>query len=296
MTNEGIKMLESAQGLIKKTAKSMGLSEETTQRLVEPDYIHEFNFTAKMDSGKTKMFKGYRIQHNGVLGPYKGGIRYHFNTSKEEIQALATLMTVKCSVANLPFGGGKGGIIGFDPKKASLGEIERVSRAFAQKLSQFISPEVDVPAPDVNTTPQIMKWMLEEYLKTQNSKLKTKSKNSKALNYLRGTFTGKPIEDGGSLGRTEATGRGGVVILKALLSKLSSKLKVQSSKLSVAVQGFGNVGYYFSKFAYEQGFRLVAVSDSKGGIYKENGLNPEEVLADKKKKGILSGGKKITNE
>jgi glutamate dehydrogenase/leucine dehydrogenase len=292
MDSPGIKMLESAQGLIKKTAKGMGLSEEKTQRLVEPEYIHEFNFTVKMDSGKNKMFKGYRIQHNKALGPYKGGIRYHFNTSKEEIQALATLMTIKCAVANLPFGGGKGGIIGFDPKKVSEGELERISRAFSRKISQFIGPELDVPAPDVNTTPQIMKWMVEEYLKNQRSKIK----NKKDENYYRSTFTGKPIEEGGSLGRTEATGRGGVIILKVLLSKLSSKFQVPSSKLTIAVQGFGNVGYYFAKLAAAEGFKVVAISDSKGGIYNPNGLNPEEILAQKKKTGKLSGGEKITNE
>ena len=332
MENTGIKMLESAQELIKKTAKSMGLSNEIIQTLIEPEYIHEFNFPVKLDSGSIKIFKGFRIQHNNALGPYKGGIRYHHNVSREEVQALATLMTIKCSVANLPYGGAKGGIV-FNPKLVSGKELERISRSFAQKISSFIGPEIDIPAPDVNTTPQIMKWMVEEYIKfkvkSEKLKVKSTSQKEKVLNYLRASFTGKPIEDGGSLGRTEATGRGGVVILKALLAKLKSQIsnfknqtnpksQIKNSKQknlelgtwnlellrspTIAVQGFGNVGYYFAKLAAEEGFRVVAVSDSKGGIIKKfkveskklkvENLQPIDVplvMDCKKEKGSLAG-------
>lgn len=293
MDNQGAKMLESAQSVINKAGRGLGYKPSVIDRVIQPEYIHEFNMSVRMDNGEVKMFRGWRVQHSNALGPYKGGIRFHPDTTREEVQALATLMSIKCAVAGLPYGGGKGGIC-VDPKKLSQGELERLSRAFAAKIAPFIGEDVDVPAPDVNTNPTIMAWMMDEYQKILGHKSPA-------------TFTGKPVEKGGSLGRTEATGRGGVIILKALLSKLSSKFptslklrgasKVKSSKLSIAVQGFGNVGYYFAKIAYEAGYKIVAVSDSKGGIYDKNGLNPEKVLAYKKEKGSLGGsGKPITNE
>ncbi len=282
--NQGEKMLESAQALIKKTAENMNLNQETIKRLIEPEYSHEFVFEVMMDNGKKKVFKGWRIQHNSALGPYKGGIRFHPETVREEVQALATLMSIKCAVAGLPYGGGKGGVA-VDPKTLSETELERLSREYAKKIAPFIGEDIDVPAPDVNTNPKIMAWMLDEYEKVIGKKSPA-------------TFTGKPIAKGGSLGRTEATGRGGLIILKALLSKLNSKFKIQNSKLKVAVQGFGNVGYFFAKLAYEAGFKIVALSDSKGGIYDEKGINPEKAIEYKKKTGKLSGfqGKDITNE
>ncbi len=286
MINEGQKMLASAQAIINKTARSLGHKPSMVDRLVEPEMIHEFSIPVKMDNGEIKLFKGWRIQHNSALGPYKGGIRFHPDTTREEVQALATLMSIKCSVAGLPYGGAKGGVA-VDPKKLSEGELERLSRGYAAKITPFIGEDIDVPAPDVNTNPTIMAWMLDEYEKIIGRK------NPAA-------FTGKPIGDGGSLGRTEATGRGGVIILKALLSKFrrwkkgmeacqeDRNKKVEknptsinqfpnlllnpSSKPTMAVQGFGNVGYYFAKLAAEEGFNIVAVSDSKGGVIKmENG-------------------------
>ena len=203
--NAGQKMLESAQTLIIKTAEKMKLDPEMVKRLIEPEFSHEFALTITMDSGKKKVFKGWRIQHNSALGPYKGGIRFHPDTTKEEVQALATLMSIKCAVAGLPYGGAKGGII-VDPKQLSKGELEKLSRAFAAKITHVIGVDVDVPAPDVNTTPQIMAWMIDEYQKIVGYKSP-------------GTFTGKPVAIGGSLGRTEATGRGGLFVLLALLAK-----------------------------------------------------------------------------
>jgi len=298
-------MLESAQDIIIKTAESLGLDQITIKRLIEPEAIHELNFPVKMDNGKIKLFKGYRIQHNSALGPYKGGIRFHPNVSREEVQALATLMSIKCAVAHLPYGGGKGGVI-VNPKELSATELEALSKTYAKAISPFIGPHLDVPAPDMNTNPKIMKWMVDEYIKNvkcQNSNVKTKNENS-----LRATFTGKPVDEGGTLGRTEATGRGGVMVLKALLSKLNPKSKIQNPKLVIAVQGFGNVGYYFAKIAKEEGFNVVTVSDSKGGVYVKNGVDAETTLKCKEKKGSVAGcyctgsvcdikyGKNITNE
>jgi len=280
MENQGKKMLESAQTLIRKTAEDMELDVEMIKRLIEPEFAHEFALTITMDSGKIKVFKGWRIQHNRALGPYKGGIRFHKDTVREEVQALATLMSIKCAVAGLPYGGAKGGIA-IDPKTLSKTELERLSRAFAVKIAPIIGVDLDVPAPDVNTTPQIMSWMLDEYQKIIGHKSPS-------------TFTGKPISLGGSLGRTEATGRGGVFILQDLLAKMKKK----SKNTTVAVQGFGNVGYFFAKLAHESGFKVVAVSDSKGGVYIKEGLNPVKIAEYKKKKGTLAGfgGKNITND
>ena len=275
MENQGQKMLASAQSIINKTARHLGYKPSVVDWLIEPKMIHEFNFRVKMDNGEDKLFKGWRIQHSNALGPYKGGIRFHPNTTREEVQALATLMTIKCSVAGLPYGGGKGGVI-VDPKKLSETELERLSRRYAEKISPFIGEDVDVPAPDVNTNPKIMSWMNDEYEKIIG-------KTSPA------TFTGKPFDQGGSLGRTEATGRGGVIVLKALLAKLRSKFKGSKSKITIAIQGFGNVGYYFAKIAEEEGYKVVAVSDSKGGVYVKDGLSPEKTLECKREKGSVAG-------
>jgi glutamate dehydrogenase len=324
MENQGKKMLESAQALIKKTAEKLGLKEEMIRRLIEPEMVCEFSFPVKMDNGQARVLKGWRIQHNSALGPYKGGIRFHPETVREEVQALATLMSIKCAVAGLPYGGGKGGVA-IDPKKLSSAELERLSREYVKKIAHFIGEDVDVPAPDVNTNPQIMAWMIDEYQKIKGYQ-------------SRATFTGKPVAMGGSLGRTEATGRGGVIVLKALLEKLMGKNFLASelasspksagsvaprsssqdegsprrslaqtstrrenfsfSTLTIAVQGFGNVGYYFALLAKEAGFKVVAVSDSKGGIFDKDGLDPKKILEYKKKKGQLTGysGKRITNE
>ncbi len=336
MTNTGIQMLESAKAIMRKTAKQLHLTDEQLERLLEPEVIHEFNFEVMMDKGNLRLFKGYRIQHNSNLGPYKGGIRFHKGVSQEEVQALATLMTIKCAVAGIPYGGGKGGVV-VDPKTLSEHELKAVSKAYVRAISSVIGPYVDVPAPDVNTNPKIMRWMVEEYIQTQKSKLKTQTHNSQIIsqrkNELYATFTGKPVDMGGTLGRTEATGRGGVIILKALLSRLksqitnnpstmlrASKLQTNSSNpiiadnswenVTIAIQGFGNVGYYFGTIASEAGFKVIAVSDSKGGIMSNNHTSLDlPLISDcKKNKGTLAGcycaggvcdlknGKVITNQ
>jgi len=278
MESPGKKMLESAQALITKTAENMQLDSEMIKRLIEPEFAHEFALTITMDSGKKKVFKGWRIQHNSALGPYKGGIRFHHETVREEVQALATLMSIKCAVAGLPYGGGKGGIV-VEPKKLSKTELERLSRAFANRIAHVIGENVDVPAPDVNTTPEIMSWMIDEYQKIIGYKSPA-------------TFTGKPVSMGGSLGRTEATGRGGLFVLLSLLGKLKKKAK----GTTVAVQGFGNVGYYFAKLATEVGFKVVAISDSRSGVYDKNGIDLDKALKNKKEKGTVAYTKAISNE
>ncbi len=285
-------MLHTAQNLIKETGKTLHLSEKEIQKLVHPDHIHEATLEIRLDSGATQSFQAYRVQHNNNLGPYKGGIRFHPQVSKEEVQALATLMSIKCSVAGIPLGGGKGGVV-VDPKTLSETELERLSRAYVKAFFKFIGEEKDIPAPDVNTNGQIISWMMEEYIKfkVQSSKLKISEVSEDQISRWRGSFTGKPIEIGGSLGRTEATGRGGVIALRALLSKLGSTFHASSSKPTIAVQGFGNVGYYFAKIASDEGFDVVAVSDSKGGIiYRDmEPLDIPLVMKCKKEKGTLSG-------
>lgn len=253
--------------------------------LKSPQRILNVTIPVKMDTGRTKLFQGYRVQFNNARGPYKGGIRFHPHVSLDEVKALSFWMAMKCAVADLPLGGGKGGVI-VDPKILSPKELERLSRGYARAIADNIGPAKDVPAPDVNTTGQIMGWMVDEYIKSQSKKL-TKKETMK----LRSTFTGKLISDGGSEGREEATGLGGLYVLQTMLTKM--KL---SGKLTVAVQGFGNVGYNIAKFLHEQGFLVVAVSDSKGGIYNKEGLDPVAVFATKKKTGLLPRfGKVITN-
>lgn len=255
--------------------------------LSQPQRILNVTIPVVMDSGNIQMFQGYRVQFNNARGPYKGGIRYHPQVSLDEVKALSFWMAMKCAVADLPLGGGKGGII-VDPKKLSEKELERLSRGYARAIFDCIGPDKDVPAPDVNTNGTIMGWMLDECLKIKDKKwgLTKKEKNE-----YRSTFTGKAMKDGGSEGREEATGLGGLYVLQTILkhNKLSGK------KLTAAVQGFGNVGYNVAKFLIEAGITVVAVSDSKGGIYNPNGIAIEDALQHKKKFGVLSGGKKITN-
>ncbi len=291
-----------SQEKLRTIAQKINLDPLLLAELEEPDRIVTTSLPIQLDNGAVETFTAYRIQHNNVLGPYKGGIRYHPQVSMDEVKALAFWMTIKCAVINVPFGGGKGGIT-VDPKSLSESELKALTQAFARKIAIVIGPEIDVPAPDVNTNPTIMGWLVEAYtkeVKTQNAKLKTPFTE----NQLKAVITGKTVDNGGSLGRTEATGLGGHYTLMHILKKLGKKPK----DITVAVQGFGNVGYYAAKIFYQEGMKVVAISDSKEGIYVEQGLNPEKTLECKKEKGMLSGcycigsvcdvkqGKKITNE
>lgn len=254
-----------------------------------------------MDDGTQTIFRGYRVQYNNARGPYKGGIRYHHDVSIDEVRALAFWMSMKCAVADLPLGGGKGGII-VDPKILSKGELERLSRAYARAIADVIGPHTDVPAPDVNTNSTIMGWMTDEFVTAKCRMPNAEcSENDKVK--LRATFTGKAIANGGSEGREEATGLGGLYVLEEILKKLKQK-----GHLTAAVQGFGNVGYNIAKFLAEEGVTVVAVSDSKGGIHVPDGINPALTLECKQKNGYLAGcyctgsvcdlnkGRQITNE
>lgn len=261
----------SAMQQLEIAAQKLKLNPNITVRLANPDKILRVYIPLTMDNGKVKVFEGFRVQYNKARGPYKGGIRYHPQVNMDEVKSLAFWMMIKCAVVNIPFGGGKGGIA-VDPKTLSAGELERLTRAYTQKIFDFIGPQKDVPAPDVNTNPKIMAWIVDEYSKLSNS-------------WTPAVVTGKPLELGGSKGRESATGRGGVMVLLEALQKLGKKPK----NTTVAVQGFGNVGYYTAKFLYEEGFKLVAVSDSKGGIYAKNGISPDELFICKKEKGVVAG-------
>ncbi len=235
-----------------------------------PQRILEVSIPVKMDGGGTKIFTGYRVQHNDARGPCKGGIRYHPNVSIDEVKALATWMTIKCATVNIPYGGGKGGVI-CDPKEMSEGEIERLSRGYMRQIAHYIGPDVDVPAPDVYTTPQIMAWMEDEY-----SKIVGKDTPE--------VITGKPIDKGGSEGRGTATGMGGSYIIR----EASKELGLNPSESTVAIQGFGNAGSVAASILSKMGYKVVAVSDSHGGIYNKDGLNIDRVLQVKKEKGRVS--------
>lgn len=260
------------QDELKQAADKSGLSEELTQKLLRHDQTIELNIPLKKADGTTDTIKGFRLQHDNTLGPYKGGLRYHQDVTLDEIQALSLLMSLKNAVIGIPFGGGKGGLV-VNPKTLSEVELEELTREFTRQLAEHIGPEVDVPAPDVNTNPLVMSWIVDEYSKTVG-------KPSPAV------VTGKRIEDGGSEGRTEATGYGGVYALLAILKHLGKK----PEDLTVAVQGFGNVGQYAIEELQKNGFKVVAASDSSGGVYIKDGLPPvQQLVKCKKEKGFLAG-------
>ncbi len=274
-----INPFESAMQQLKKAATLFPKKESTLllTLLSQPQRILNVAIPVTMDNGSLRIFQGYRSQFNNALGPYKGGIRYHRDVNLDEVKALSFWMAIKCAVADLPLGGGKGGII-VDPKTLSEGELERLSRAYVRAIADNIGPAADVPAPDVNTNGMIMGWMTDELIKVRHAK------TQKEKNYLRATFTGKLIKDGGSEGRAEATGLGGLYVLQTILRH--HKL---AGKLTAAVQGFGNVGYNVTKFLVDAGIKVVGVSDSKGGIFVPEGINPELTLDCKKKNGYLAG-------
>ena len=255
---------------------------ECYELLKEPMRVLEVNFPVKMDDGSLRIFTGYRVQYNDARGPAKGGIRFHPNVSLDEVKALAAWMTWKCAVLNLPYGGAKGGVI-VDPKELSDAEIERLSRAYMRAIAKFIGPDTDIPAPDVYTTPQIMSWMKDEYSKFVG-------KETPAV------ITGKPVEDGGSEGRNIATAQGAVYVIEEATKKVFDK---PPSELSVAIQGYGNAGSHAAILLNELGYKIVALSDSKGGIYKKSGLDPKAVLDHKKATKSVKdfpGADSITNE
>jgi len=251
------------------TMSILDLKPGVIKYLREPRRILEVSLPVKMDSGDIDIFKGYRVQHNTNRGPAKGGIRYHQDVTLDEIKALAMLMTWKCSLVNIPFGGAKGGII-VDPYKISKREIENLTRRYTYELLPFIGPEKDIPAPDVGTNAQIMAWIMDTY--------------SIAKGYMvPGVVTGKPITLGGSQGREEATSRGAVYTLLSALKVL----EIDASNLTVAIQGFGNVGSNAAKILHDLGFKIIALCDVSGAIHNKKGLDPYKV-SEYIKNGILA--------
>jgi len=248
--------------------KKLNLDESIVAKLKEPNHIHEFDISIG-DNGDKKIFSAYRVQFNNARGPYKGGIRFHPQVDLDEVKALAFWMAIKTAVVNIPMGGGKGGV-SVDPKQLSKSELEELSRAWVQKMSEYIGPKKDVPAPDVNTTPEIMGWMVDEYSKITGD-------NSGA------TFTGKPLDKGGSEARETATGQGGFYCLGEITERLN--LGVKNTK--VIIHGFGNVGYHFARLAQNAGYKIVGLSDSKGAIYNTEGLDVVDVMKIKKEKGSV---------
>ena len=255
------------------TMDLLNLTPGIRKYLRQPRKILEVAVTTKMDNGDIDIFTGYRIQHNTNRGPGKGGIRYHQDVTRDEIKALALLMTLKCTVVGIPFGGAKGGIA-VDPKKLSLKELENMTRRYTFEIINNIGPEIDIPAPDVNTNPQIMAWIMDTYSIDKGYAVP-------------GVVTGKPIELGGSHGREYATSLGCVY---TILSTLKVK-KIDRTDLSVVVQGYGNAGYHCARILYDMGFKIIAVSDSQGAILNKKGLDPYKVLDHKNKTKTVKGYK-----
>ena len=266
---------------LKKAAKAINLDKNLFNSLVSPDRVIELNIPFKRDSGEIEIIKGYRVQYNNWLGPYKGGLRYHPKVDMDEVTSLSFWMMIKNALVDVPFGGGKGGLQ-IDPKNLSKEELERLTREFTRKLAPNIGEQIDVPAPDVNTNSMIMDWIADEYSKVVGNN----SKQSLRSSDLRAVVTGKSIGNGGSLGREEATGMGGFFVLEQLIKKLGLK-----KPLTVAVQGFGNVGSNTASILHDNNFKIMAVSDIKGGIktVKEEGFNIDLVRACRLEKGMLAG-------
>jgi glutamate dehydrogenase (NADP+) len=250
---------------VKSLAKLADINPEIIEAISHPKEIMSVSLPVRMDNGSKQYFPAYRCRYNNILGPTKGGIRFHPKVNVDEVQALALWMTIKCAVVGLPFGGGKGGIT-VDPKSLSPMELERLSRAYMRSLVDFVGPHRDIPAPDVNTNSRIMGWMMDEYESIKRS-------------HNPAVITGKPIELGGSLGRDDATGRGAYLCTLELIKKMAWS----PTQLTVAVQGFGNGGYHVAHLLQRAGCKIVAVSDSQGGIYAKSGFDIDSLWQEKQR-------------
>lgn len=247
---------EHALSQLKRAAELQAFKPETLKILEAPKREVRISIPVKLDSGETKVFKGYRVQYNNARGPYKGGIRYHHETDIHEVKALAFWMALKCAVVNIPFGGGKGGIE-VNPKELSERELEELTRGWVKGMSDVIGPEKDIPAPDVGTSPREMDWIVDEFKKQTN--------HPKSV----GVVTGKSLGAGGSLGRGTATADGGFFVFE----QLKKLVELPSDDLRVVVQGFGNAGRRMAELCHEAGYKVVGVSDSKGGVYAKEGID-----------------------
>lgn len=281
-SSASINPFEVALKQLDEAAKLIKLDKGLHQVLAHPKRVLTVSLPVKMDNGEIRVFTGFRSQHNDARGPYKGGIRYHPQVTIDEVKALSMWMTWKCAVADIPYGGGKGGII-CNPKEMSNGELERMTRRYAYAIADIIGPHTDIPAPDVYTGGKEMAWIMDTYSALKGNFVQPE------------VITGKPIAIGGSLGRNEATGRG----LAFTVREAAKKLKIDMRSATVAVQGFGNAGQFASQLVAEQGATVIAASDSRGGVYNKAGMDVAALRKHKEKTGSVvgfSGAKSISNE
>ncbi len=270
MNQEPLSLFETVQAQLDEVASLLHLEPGIHAILRQPMRELQVCIPVRMDDGQTKVFTGFRVQHNNARGPFKGGIRFHPDETIDTIRTLATWMTWKCAIVDIPFGGGKGGVI-CNPKQMSGGELERLSRGYINAIWQYIGPDSDIPAPDVYTNPQVMAWMMDEYSRLKGC-------NTPAV------ITGKPLALGGSLGRGDATARGGMFTIE----EAAKQLGIDLATATVAVQGYGNAGSYIAILMNDiLGSKIIAISDSKGGIYNKQGLDPHQVLQHKRETGSV---------
>ena len=265
MANENMNPLIGAQSRVKSACKRLGLSNEVYEILKQPMRMIEVSIPVKMDDGSVRVFTGFRAQHNTAIGPSKGGVRFHPMVSRDEVAALSIWMTFKCAVTGIPYGGGKGGII-VDPKELSSGELERLCRGYVDAIYPILGEKSDIPAPDVNTNAQIMSWFIDEYIKLSGEQ-------------SLGVFTGKPVELGGSHGRTPATGLGIAIIIAQSLKTMNKDI----NGATIAIQGFGNVGSYTAKCAYDMGAKIVSIAEWNTTIHNPDGIDIDALLEFKSK-------------
>lgn len=271
MSEKTLNVFEIAQLQIKNACDKLGADPAVYEILKNPMRVMEVSFPVKMDDGTTKSFTGYRSQHNNACGPFKGGIRFHPAVNMDEVKALSTWMTFKCSVVGIPYGGGKGGMA-IDPSQYSEAELERISRGYTRAIAPIIGEKEDIPAPDVNTNGKIMSWMVDEYATVTGQ-------------FQPGVFTGKPVDFYGSLARTEATGYG--VAIMAL--EAAKKLGIDLKDVKVGLQGCGNVGSYAGIYIEEFGAKVIAVEDHTGNIYNENGIDMKALVAYNREHKCIKG-------
>jgi glutamate dehydrogenase (NADP+) len=268
---ESLSLLSDASKRLEKAIKYVSISEDATERLKYPKASLSVSIPVRMDNGSLRIFQGYRVRYDDTRGPGKGGVRYHPNVNMDEVQSLAFWMTFKCALLNLPFGGAKGGIT-LNPKELSKQELERLSRGYIEAIADFIGPDIDILAPDVYTNEMMMGWMMDQYSIIQRK-------------ISPGVVTGKPITMGGSQGRNTATGMGAFFILEAMLHKFD----LEPAKTTIAVQGLGNAGMVIAELLYQAGYKIVAVSDSQGGIYNEKGLDLPKIIQHKLENRAIAG-------
>ncbi|CAD2078783.1 glutamate dehydrogenase [Jeotgalicoccus coquinae] len=268
--SEEISLVESTQRIIKEALDKLGYNDDMYQLIKEPLRSLKVRIPVKMDDGSVKVFTGFRAQHNDAVGPTKGGVRFHPSVSEDEVVALSMWMTLKAGIVNLPYGGGKGGII-CDPREMSMDEVERLSRGYVRAISQIVGPTKDIPAPDVFTNSQIMAWMMDEYsaIDQYNSP---------------GFITGKPLVLGGSEGRDRATALGVVICLEEALKKRDMKME----DIRIVIQGFGNAGSFLSKFLYDKGAKIVGISDANGALHDPEGLDIDYLLERRDSFGMVT--------